>query len=122
MGNERITEAVIDIANRISASIPVFGRIIRLSGYIGIINVGRWHGFKKGDKFEIYKSARIVKDILSGYPVVKKSEVLGNLEIIVAGEKISRVQLNVSRYMIFNSINTNDIIVFKPKRNNNQRN
>ena len=121
-GNNRITEAVIDIANRISATIPVFGRIIRLSGYTGIINVGRWHGFKKGDKFEIYKSSRIVKDILSGYPVIKRSEVLGNLEIVVAGEKISRVRINVSRYMVFNSINTNDLIVFQPRRNNARRN
>lgn len=114
-GNQRITEAVLDTAERINQIMPVFGRIIRLSNYTAVINVGRMQGYKNGDEFEIYRSPRVVRDVLSGYPIDRTGEALGTMKITEAGEMISRVELSVSRYIVFNSINLNDVIIFKPK-------
>ncbi len=114
-GNRRIMEAVIDTANRISKKVPVFGKIIRRSGHTAIINVGRWQGYKNGDEFEIYQNQGIIRDLLSGYPIRRKKDVLGTIKITRAGEMISRVQLNINRYIIFNSINLNNVVVYRKK-------
>ncbi len=114
-GNRRITEAVLDTANRISKKVPIFGKIIRKSGYTAVINVGKWQGYKKGDEFVIHKSPKVIRNILSGYPASKKEDILGTLKITRAGEMISKVELNISKYIVFNNINLNDVVVFKPK-------
>ncbi len=129
-GNQRFLSSAMYLSNRVSEIFPVIGKIIRLNYQDAFINLGKRHGFKKGQIFYVIPTEDtltklLVKsnlvDIFSQKELLNKSLLahVQNAKFGVEEMRITEIDENIAKAKLitsnfFDEVNINDYVIPKP--------
>jgi len=114
-GNNRVTDALANVADNVHSALPLRGRLLNRKFDTGVIDLGRLDGVKQGDKLLIVKngSISVAKDRL-GFDYAKDA-VIGSFDITKIDALVS--EGTVTKNQFFDLINPQDWVIFPPPKN-----
>lgn len=118
-GNNRVTDALANVADAFHGLLPLRGRLLDRRFDTGLIDLGRLDGVKRGDKLFIIKNGTIAianNRIGFDYP---PDAVIGTFEITKTDALVS--EGTVTKNQFFDLINPEDWVIFPPPKNEKPR-
>lgn len=83
-----ITQAVVQFAANAEKR-PWQGRIVDVEGSDYSINAGAKAGIKQGDRFQVFRTAKVIKDPDTGQVLSRKEQPIGTIEILKVEEALA---------------------------------
>ncbi len=83
-----ITQAVVQFAANAEKR-PWQGRIVDVEGSDYSINAGTRAGIKQGDRFQVFRTAKVIKDPDTGQVLSRKEQPIGTIEILKVEDSLA---------------------------------
>ncbi len=114
-GNNRVTDALANVAQGLHGILPLRGRLLQRKFDSGLIDLGKIDGVKTGDKLLIVKNGTmtIARDRI-GFDYTPDA-VIGSFEVTKTDALVS--EGTVTKNQFFDLINPEDWVIFPPPKN-----
>lgn len=87
-GEEKLLEAIVELAINISFKIGLEGSIIRIDEDNIFVDLGKGDGVDSGHKFNVYRSGETIVD-LEGRVIGTSDEIIGTIEVVKVQDRFS---------------------------------
>jgi len=111
-GNDRLKDAASRLAGLLVDSLQPKGSLLRRSSDIGLVDLGRSDGFKKGDKLLVIRGGELGVASNGLGPSYLKDSVVGKFTITRTDEEVCEGKLEPSDF--FDRVNVGDELILAP--------